>query len=517
MTTDPFDERRRRWPGFVLLAVVAAGAGATALAMSRSSDSTAAGQDDSLVDFTTVAAEERDLLTYSTVSGTFGYETTLTLAVPRDGTVTAVAEVGTVLERGSIIVEIDQEPTVVFRGVVAPWRDLEDGVDDGADVRQLEENLAALGFTDDGELVIDQEFDGSTENAVEAWQESLGQDADGVVEVADLVLLPGPAEFGEPTVVVGGSANAGSVLTTVTILASEQDIVHRADPILDSVITGITAVGDRVDDGSILYIVDERPVVAFVEPETAPLVTFDRDLALGVDDGDDVDLLEERLSELGFDADGALVVDRQFDESTALALADWQASIGVEPDEEPVLRRGDVVVVRGERTVASVHVGVDEVVTVGTVVITVDRSVRVVTGQLPVGDLDLLEVGQSVDVELPDDTVLPGVVREIGSIAVTIQGVGAVVDYVVEIVEGGEQTSLVVAPVTVVVLEDAVLGAVAVPVPALIALVEGGYAVEIVEASGTRLVAVELGAYADSWVEITVGSVEPGDELIVAR
>jgi hypothetical protein len=31
------------------------------------------------------------------------------------------------------------------------------------------------------------------------------------------------------------------------------------------------------------------------------------------------------------------------------------------------------------------------------------------------------------------------------------------------------------------------------------------------------LVAVELGAYADSWVEITVGSVEPGDELIVAR
>ena len=153
----------------------------------------------------------------------------------------------------------------------------------------------------------------------------------------------------------------------------------------------------------------------------------------------------------------------------------------------------------------------------GTVVVTVGRSVRVVTGQLPVGDLDLLEVGQSVEVELPDDTVLEGAVREVGTVAVTVQGSGAVVDYSVEIVEGGEQTSLVVAPVTVRVLEEAVLGAVAVPVPALLVLAEGGYAVEIVDGSGTRLVAVELGAYADSWVEITAGSIEPGDEVVVAR
>jgi peptidoglycan hydrolase-like protein with peptidoglycan-binding domain len=489
----------------------------TLLAMARFDDGTAAGEDDAVVELTTVPAEERDLLTYSTISGTLGYESTLTLATPRDGTVTAVAEVGTVLERGSILIEIDREPTVVFGGVVPLWRDLEDGVEDGTDVRQLEENLAALGFIDEGRLIIDQEFDQYTESAVEAWQEGLGLEADGVVEIADVVVLPGPAEVGQSMLSVGGSAHAGADLFTVTVLASEQDIVHRVDADLDSVITTIPALGDPVDDGSVLYAVDRRPVVVFVEPETAPLVTFDRDLTLGVDDGDDVVLLEERMVALGFDAAGALVVDRRYDEATASALADWQTSIGVVPDEDPVLRRGDVVVVRGERTVAAVHAGLEETVSMGTVVVTVGRSVRVVTGQLPVGDLDLLEVGQSVEVELPDDTVLEGAVREVGTVAVTVQGSGAVVDYSVEIVEGGEQTSLVVAPVTVRVLEEAVLGAVAVPVPALLVLAEGGYAVEIVDGSGTRLVAVELGAYADSWVEITAGSIEPGDEVVVAR
>jgi multidrug efflux pump subunit AcrA (membrane-fusion protein) len=91
-----------------------------------------------------------------------------------------------------------------------------------------------------------------------------------------------------------------------------------------------------------------------------------------------------------------------------------------------------------------------------------------------------------------------------------------VVDFTIEVGAGGGETSLVAAPVTVRVLEDAVRSATAVPVPALVAIAEGGYAVEIVEGVTTRLVRVELGAFADSWVEVTNGSVEPGDEVVVA-
>jgi hypothetical protein len=60
--------------------------------------------------------------------------------------------------------------------------------------------------------------------------------------------------------------------------------------------------------------------------------------------------------------------------------------------------------------------------------------------------------------------------------------------------------------------------ATAVPAAALLALAEGGYALEVPDASsstGTRLVGVELGAFdEDGWVQVT-GEVQPGDEVIV--
>ena len=56
----------------------------------------------------------------------------------------------------------------------------------------------------------------------------------------------------------------------------------------------------------------------------------------------------------------------------------------------------------------------------------------------------------------------------------------------------------------------------AVPVSALVALAEGGYAVEVQQADGTTvLAAVEPGFYADGLVEITDTQVQPGMVVIV--
>jgi hypothetical protein len=55
----------------------------------------------------------------------------------------------------------------------------------------------------------------------------------------------------------------------------------------------------------------------------------------------------------------------------------------------------------------------------------------------------------------------------------------------------------------------------AVPVEALLALAEGGYAVERVKADGTtELVAVKLGAFADDKVEVS-GDLAEGDQVVV--
>ena len=68
---------------------------------------------------------------------------------------------------------------------------------------------------------------------------------------------------------------------------------------------------------------------------------------------------------------------------------------------------------------------------------------------------------------------------------------------------------------TVSVVTSAAPGVTAVPVDALLALAEGGYAVERpVAGGGTELVAVEVGAFADGWVQVT-GDLAEGDDVVV--
>jgi multidrug efflux pump subunit AcrA (membrane-fusion protein) len=64
--------------------------------------------------------------------------------------------------------------------------------------------------------------------------------------------------------------------------------------------------------------------------------------------------------------------------------------------------------------------------------------------------------------------------------------------------------------VTIVEAEDVLTF----PVEPVLALAEGGYAVEVREGATTRLVGVELGTFAHGFVEITGDGVE-GDEVVV--
>jgi hypothetical protein len=56
----------------------------------------------------------------------------------------------------------------------------------------------------------------------------------------------------------------------------------------------------------------------------------------------------------------------------------------------------------------------------------------------------------------------------------------------------------------------------AVPVDAVLALAEGGYALEVVDEAGrTHLVGVELGVFADGMVEVR-GDIAAGDQVVTA-
>jgi hypothetical protein len=71
------------------------------------------------------------------------------------------------------------------------------------------------------------------------------------------------------------------------------------------------------------------------------------------------------------------------------------------------------------------------------------------------------------------------------------------------------------------VVDDSIPDAYVVPVSALVALAEGGYALEVVsgqDATGaptTELIGVETGLFADGFVVVTGPDVEAGLEVVV--
>ena len=82
---------------------------------------------------------------------------------------------------------------------------------------------------------------------------------------------------------------------------------------------------------------------------------------------------------------------------------------------------------------------------------------------------------------------------------------------------GAVETDLDEAPVDVVVETSRAEDVLAVPVQALLALAEGGYALEVVEGGGgTHLVGIETGAFADGFVEVSGGGVADGVEVVTA-
>jgi peptidoglycan hydrolase-like protein with peptidoglycan-binding domain len=171
------------------------------------------------------------------------------------GTVTSLPRAGSVVERGDALYRLDGDPIVLMYGSTPAYRALQSGVSDGRDVRELEQNLLALGF-DPG--TVDDSFSSSTASAVSDWQESLGLEQTGVVELGRVVFLPGVRRVGEHKTSIGSVLSSGSEVldtssnkrvVTVELEASLQEMAHEGDRVEVTMPDGrlgrgrITAVG----------------------------------------------------------------------------------------------------------------------------------------------------------------------------------------------------------------------------------------------------------------------------------
>lgn len=152
---------------------------------------------------TTASVTRRTLSESSTVDGTLGYGTTFELYDRLAGTFTWLPSVGAVISRGGTLWRIDDLPVALMYGSVPAYRTLEQGVSDGPDVVELNENLINLGYDPYGAITDEESFDEATAAAVKRWQKAEGLPETGEVELGRVVFAPGARRVTDVKVTLG--------------------------------------------------------------------------------------------------------------------------------------------------------------------------------------------------------------------------------------------------------------------------------------------------------------------------
>jgi HlyD family secretion protein len=274
---------------------------------------------------------------------------------------------------------------------------------------------------------------------------------------------------------------------------------------------------------------EDRPVYS-VNDEPVPLLYGSipawRAFDVGMSEGPDVGELTRDLIRLGFGA--GLAQSDQYSDATATAVERWQARLGL-----PVTGRialGGVVFEPGPIQVTSVAATPGMAVqgdSGGGTVLSATGTTPVVTVDLDVSQEYLVKPGDAVQVVLPDGTTtVGGRIQSVGSVA-TCPGSGdtgsgnagagqspcssigsgtnsgPTVTVTITLDQTPAGAALDQAPVNVNITTQTADNVLAVPVNALLALQNGGYAVQVVSGKTSHLVRVATGLYGNNLVQVS--------------
>jgi peptidoglycan hydrolase-like protein with peptidoglycan-binding domain len=141
--------------------------------------------------------------------------------------VTRLPDQGATVERGDELYRVNEQPVTLLLGAIPMYRDLGPG-DPGRDVRQLENNLAKLGYEG---FTADDTYTPSTAEAVRAWQKDIGAEQTGTVARGDVVFVPEGGQVDSLHVDVGDPVSPEVPVLDITgteqVVSLEVDIDDR--------------------------------------------------------------------------------------------------------------------------------------------------------------------------------------------------------------------------------------------------------------------------------------------------
>lgn len=257
-------ERRRgrrmvRWAGaaVAVAVLVVAVVGVWQAVLNRPRAASSSGQ----VATATAAVSRGTVTERVQIAGTLGFDGSYSVAHQgMPGITTWVADAGSTVDRGGELYAVANQPVRLLIGTLPAYRDFTAGMPAGPDVKQLEENLSALGMRPGK---VDTRFTADTVAAIKRWQAAWGltvAERTGVLPLGTVVFAAVPLRVGQPAAAVGAplgpgapvlSASSTGKVVTAQLTTDRQRSVHVGDAVQISLSSSAPAQGTVVKIGRI--------------------------------------------------------------------------------------------------------------------------------------------------------------------------------------------------------------------------------------------------------------------------
>ena len=510
---------------YMLIVIAALAYGGYYFGTQNTEDSTSS----KTLELTTVSIQKGDLAKKEEYNGTLRQTDKKILNSPTNGVVTFLPEEGSVVNFGEVLFIIDNKPVILLQGSTPFYRTLDLNSDPGVDIQQVEEALVYLGYAD-STFVPDEVFDEQTSKMLNTLYIDYGIDTKSEITPTEQVLInqkQDEIELLENTVSDGGTtlsevnnkkkllddAKENATKENAAWQAAENEI-ERIQNLIDE-LTYESMSEDTRAGKKAQYEEDIKTQERIQSREAGKESGIDATEQLAIDNAQKAydDTLESYNE--GVDRDAELAKAREeLNELQLSSISETFSPTNAFASKTPIIA-GSIINDLG--SAVALNSPLYNISSVGIeVVFQVDAT-----------DQETVTLGKNVEIELPTDERVPTVITFIDQVVTQTQA-GDFIEVVLEVLNPEEVEAYDQAPVKVFLTTEVSENVLYVPVNALLALAEGGYALEVYEGvaegstfegeSGvdTTYVAVEIGVFTDGFVEV-IGNIQEGQLVVVPR
>jgi hypothetical protein len=481
------------------------------------------------LELTTISIQKGDLAKKEEYNGTLRQTDKKILNSPTNGVVTFLPKEGSVVNFGEVLFIIDNKPVILLQGSTPFYRTLDLNSDPGVDIQQVEEALVYLGYAD-STFVPDEVFDEQTSKMLNTLYIDYGIDTKSEITPTEQVLInqkQDEIELLENTVSDGGTtlsevnnkkkllddAKENATKENAAWQAAENEI-ERIQNLIDE-LTYESMSEDTRAGRKAQYEEDIKTQERIQSREAGKESGVDATEQLAIDNAQKAydDTLESYNE--GVDRDAELAKAREeLNELQLSSISETFSPTNAFASKTPIIA-GSIINDLG--SAVALNSPLYNISSVGIeVVFQVDAT-----------DQETVTLGKNVEIELPTDERVPTVITFIDQVVTQTQA-GDFIEVVLEVLNPEEVEAYDQAPVKVFLTTEVSENVLYVPVNALLALAEGGYALEVYAGvaegstfegeSGvdTTYVAVEIGVFTDGFVEV-IGNIQEGQLVVVPR